>query len=158
MQQATVLSFRSGIPLLYLDSIYLRANQVSSLPELKKVILADQANVAYADTLQQAIDQLVGTSTAPPPTTTPPTVITPAVLAQITDLVTQANVHYTAAYNDLKNGDFAGFASEMKQVGDILQQMQKLTCGSTSARTRATPAPGRPTTAPSQSPYRRAWH
>jgi hypothetical protein len=31
-------------------------------------VLADQTQVVYTDTLQ-AIDQLVGTSTAPPPTT-----------------------------------------------------------------------------------------
>src|SRR5207302_5017976 len=146
VQQGNLLVVPIGDSFLYFEPIYLRANQASSLPELKKVILADQANVAYADTLQQAIDQLVGTSTPPPPSTTPPTVITPAVLAQITDLVTQANVHYTAAYNDLKNGDCAGFASEMQQVGQILKQLQQLT--GTSPTTGASPTPGRASPSP----------
>ena len=146
VQQGNLLVVPIGDSFLYFEPIYLRANQASSLPELKKVILADQANVAYADTLQQAIDQLVGTSTAPAPTTPPPTVITPAVLAQITDLVTQANVHYTAAYNDLKNGDFAGFASEMQQVGQILKQLQQLT--GTSPTTGASPTPVRASPSP----------
>ena len=151
VQQGNLLVVPIGDSFLYFEPIYLRATSASGLPELKKVILADQASVAYADTLQQAIDQLVGTSTAPPPTNTPPVVITPAVLAQITDLVTQANVHYGAAYNDLKNGDFAGFAAEMKIVGDILQQLEKLTGTSPTAST-ASPTPGRATPTPSKSP------
>jgi len=68
------------------------------------------------------------------------------VLAQITDLVTQANVHYTAAYNDLKNGDFAGFASEMQQVGQILKQLEQLT--GTSPTTGASPTPVRASPSP----------
>ena len=147
VQQGNLLVVPIGDSFLYFEPIYLRANQASSLPELKKVILADQANVAYADTLQQAIDQLVGTASAPPPTNTPPTVITPAILAQITDLVTQANVHYAAAYNDLKNGDFAGFASEMQQVGQILKQLQQLT-GTSPTTGGASPTPGRASPSP----------
>jgi len=151
VQQGNLLVVPIGDSFLYFEPIYLRATSASGLPELKKVILADQASVAYADTLQQAIDQLVGTSTAPPPTNTPPVVITPAVLAQIADLVTQANAHYGAAYNDLKNGDFAGFAAEMKIVGDILQQLEKLT-GTSSTASTSSPTPGRASPTPSKSP------
>jgi uncharacterized membrane protein (UPF0182 family) len=105
------------------------------------VILADQASVAYADTLQQAIDQLVGTATGPPPTNNPPpTTLTPAQVAQIADLVTQANLHYNAAYAALKAGDFTTFASEMAQVGKILQQLQAIT-GATTSTPGATPTP-----------------
>ncbi len=157
VQQGNLLVVPIGDSFLYFEPIYLKATSGSSLPELKKVILADQTQVVYTDTLQQAIDQLVGTSTAPPPTTTPPTTtppttITPAIAAQIADLVTQANTHYAAAYTDLKNGDLAGFASEMTQVGAILQQLQKLT-GTVSAPTGgASPSPSRASPSPSHSP------
>jgi uncharacterized membrane protein (UPF0182 family) len=107
---------------------------------LKKVILADQASVVYTDTLQQAIDQLVGTTTAPPPTNVPPVTYTPAVIAQVTDLVTQANLHYKAAYQALATGDFATFATEMKTVGQLLTQLQTLT-GTSSSPTSASPSP-----------------
>ena len=56
-----------GNSFLYFEPIYLKATSGSSIPELKKVILADQTQVVYTDTLQQAIDLLVGTSTTPPP-------------------------------------------------------------------------------------------
>jgi uncharacterized protein len=127
VQQGNLLVVPIGNSFLYFEPIYLKANQASSLPELKKVILADQTQVVYADTLQQAIDQLVGTAAPPPPTNNPPPVITPALAAQIADLVTQANQHYAAAYAALKAGDLTTFANEMATVGKLLNQLQALT-------------------------------
>ncbi|HEY1419084.1 MAG TPA: UPF0182 family protein [Candidatus Dormibacteraeota bacterium] len=140
VQQGNLLVVPIGNSFLYFEPIYLRANQASSLPELKKVILADQANVVYTDTLQQAIDQLVGTATAPPPTNVPPVTYTPAVIAQVTDLVTQANLHYKAAYQALSTGDFATFATEMKTVGQLLTRLQTLT-GTSSNPALPSPSP-----------------
>ena len=100
--------------------------------------------MAYATTLDGAIKQLVGTATAPPLPNQPPTVITPAVVAQITDLVTQANLHYKAAYDALKRGDLTTFSTEMGQVGVILQQLQALTGTSSispSPSPKASPSP-----------------
>ena len=143
--QGNLLVVPIGNSFLYFEPIYLRANQATSLPELKRVILADQANVAYATTLQLAINQLVGSSTGPP-TASPPVTITPAVLAQIADLVTQANLHYAAAYTALKSGDLSTYASEMAQVGKLLNQLKTLTAGA-----KVTPSPT-PTSSPSPSP------
>ena len=138
--QGNLLVVPIGNSFLYFEPIYLQATSANGLPELKKVILADSVNVAYANTLQLAIDQLVGTSTAPPPITQPPVTFTPAVIAQIADLVTQANRHYAAAYAALRAGDLTTFASEMAQVGKLLQQLQSLT-GTTPSPTGASPTP-----------------
>jgi uncharacterized membrane protein (UPF0182 family) len=143
--QGNLLVVPIGNSFLYFEPVYLRANQASSLPELKRVILADQESVAYANTLQLAINQLVGTSTGPPSTNPPPT-ITPAVLAQIADLVNQANLHYAAAYKALKSGDLSTYASEMTQVGKLLDQLKTLTAGA-----KVTPSPT-PRASPSPSP------
>jgi uncharacterized protein len=148
VQQGNLLVVPIGNSFLYFEPIYLRATSGSGLPELKKVILADQTKVVYTDTLQQAIDQLVGTSTAPPPVTTPPVTFTPAQIAQIADLVTQANTHYAAAYAALKSGDLTTYASEMLQVGKLLQQLQTLTG---TVLPKGTPTPN-PTPSPSISP------
>src|SRR5881296_1213369 len=112
VQQGNLLVVPIGNSFLYFEPIYLRSKTASSLPELKRVILADQASVAYATTLDGALQQLVGTGTGPPVTQPPPSV-TPAVVAQITDLVTQANAHYQAAYDALKRGDLTTFSTEM---------------------------------------------
>ena len=141
VQQGNLLVVPVGNSFLYFEPIYLRATSGTSLPELKKVILADQTKVVYTDTLQQAIDQLVGTSTAPPPTTAPPQTFTPAQIAHMADLVTQANQHYGAAYAALKAGDLATFASEMAQVGKILAELQQLTGTTAVATTNPSPSP-----------------
>ena len=147
VQQGNLLVVPIGNSFLYFEPIYLRANQASSLPELKKIILADQNSVVYTDTLQQALDQLVGNAPAPPGNNNPPPTITTAVLVQITNLVTQANQHYLAAYRALGNSDLATYAAEMKTVGQLLNQLQSLT--GTSTTPTATPSPG---ASPSASP------
>jgi hypothetical protein len=62
------------------------------------------------------------------------------VIAQIADLVTQANLHYAKAYAALKSGDLTTYASEMVTVGKLLQQLQTLT-GSAKATTTPSPSP-----------------
>jgi uncharacterized membrane protein (UPF0182 family) len=149
--QGNLLVVPIGNSFLYFEPIYLRATQTTSLPELKKVILADAANVVYTDTLQQAIDQLVGTSTAPPPTTTTPSTFTPAQVTQIASLVSQINTLYTAAYTALRAGDLSTYANDMAQVGVLLQQLQQIT--GTVPTTGGTPSPApTPSASPSASP------
>jgi len=139
--QGNLLVVPIGNSFLYFEPIYLRANQAQSIPELKKIILADQDSVVYTDTLDQAIAALVGNGTGqPPPNNNPPPVITPAVLAQVQDLIKQANTHYKAAYDALARGDLATFANEMKQVGAILQQLQQLTGGTSGVTSSPSPS------------------
>ena len=146
--QGNLLVVPIGNSFLYFEPIYLRANQQQSIPELKKVILADQDSVVYTDTLDQAIKLLVGGSTGqPPPNNNPPPTVTPAIVAQIQDLVAQANLHYKAAYAALGKGDLVTFANEMAQVGNLLAQLQALTGGTTGAG---------PSPSPSASPSARA--
>jgi uncharacterized membrane protein (UPF0182 family) len=141
--QGNLLVVPIGNSFLYFEPIYLKATTTSGLPELKKVILATQTQVVYTDTLQQAIDQLVGTSTST--TTPPPTTLTAAQIAQIESLVSQANQHYAAAYAALKIGDLTTFAGEMQKVGQLLQQLQQITG---TLPTTSTPSPT-PRTSPS---------
>lgn len=139
-----------GNSFLYFEPLYLRASGANSIPELKKVILADKDSVAYADTLPQALDQLVGgRGVAPGPTPAPspgagptPGPAPSGSQAQLADLALQ---HYNAAQDALKRGDFVTYASEIQQVGQILQQM--------SAGASPSPSPG-PSVKPSASPTR----
>ena len=84
---------------------------------------------------------LTGSTGQPPPNNNPPPTITPAVLAEIQDLVAQANLHYKAAYAALAKGDLATFANEMAQVGQILAQLQALTGGTTGTSPSPSPSP-----------------
>ena len=140
VQQGNLLVVPIGNSFLYFEPVYLRATTATGIPELKKVILVDQDSVVYANTLQDAIQQLVGA--APPPTSNqpPPSTYTAQQVAQIQSLVAQANQHYNAAYDALKRGDLTTYASEMTQVGAILKQLQALTGGSNAPAT-ASPSP-----------------
>ena len=141
VQQGNLLVVPIGNSFLYFEPVYLRATTSTGIPELKKVILVDQDSVVYADTLAQAIQQLVGA--APPPTggQPPPSTYTAAQVAQIQSLVAQANEHYAAAYAALKSGDLTTYANEMAQVGVILQQLQALTGTPSSPGSTASPSP-----------------
>jgi uncharacterized protein len=138
-----------GGSFLYFEPVYLRATNTSSLPEFKKVILADTKNVVWDDTLDGALAQLVGAApptTTPTPTPTPGGTPTPGT-ATCGELITQANQHYQSAQDKLKAQDLAGYAAEIQQVGALLQQMQ--TAGCSSGTTPASPRPS-----PSPSPTR----
>jgi uncharacterized membrane protein (UPF0182 family) len=136
-----------GDSFLYFQPWYLKSTTTSqALPELKKVILTDASttgSVAYQSTLADALAQLVGerqptpsTPGQPPgPTTTGP----PPALA---GLVSQALQHYAAAQDALKRGDLATYGNEMNTVGQLLQQINALTTGTT------------PTPSPSATPGR----
>jgi uncharacterized membrane protein (UPF0182 family) len=138
--QGNLLVVPIGDSFLYFEPWYLKSTTSDqSLPELKKVILADateSGSVAYQNTLDQALSQLVGqqvaTTTSPSQApTTPTTPTTPAGgnAAQIQALTAQALQHYNAAQAALKNGDLATYANEMNQVGSLLQQIQALESG-----------------------------
>jgi uncharacterized membrane protein (UPF0182 family) len=128
--------------ILYVEPYYLQAQGGSSLPELRKVLVADNQRVAMADTLGQALAQLLGQ--APPisaPSPTPSGGAAPASLAQ---LIAQANTYYQQALDALKRGDFAGYGQAINALGQVLQQMQQL--GS-----QPVPSPS-PSTTPRPSP------
>lgn len=141
VQQGNLLVVPIGNSFLYFEPVYLRAREASALPELKRVILADQNHVVYTNTLEQAIQQLVGATPAPTSNEPPPSTYTAAQVAQIQSLVAQANQHYKAAYAALARSDFTTFASEMQAVGQILQQLQSISGGAATPQAGASPTP-----------------
>ena len=68
VQQGALLVVPVGGTFLYFEPVYLRANGTSSLPEFRKVILADSQDVVWDDNLEGALAQLVGVA---PPTPKP---------------------------------------------------------------------------------------
>ncbi len=130
-----VLPIENG--LLYVEPIYLQASGLR-IPQLKKVIVATGQRVAMEDTLDAALATLFGTA---PPSTRPvgPPPTTPPGGNQVAALIAEANQHYKTALDLLKQGDFAGYAREIQQVGRILDQLQ----AAQSARPSPSPSPTR---------------
>lgn len=116
-----VLPIEDG--LLYVEPIYLQAEGLP-FPELKKVIVATGQRVAMEDTLDKALAALLGTQAPSQPGTVSGPTIAPG--SQAADLIAAANQHYKSAQDLLRQGDFAGYAREIQEVGRILQQLQAL--------------------------------
>jgi uncharacterized membrane protein (UPF0182 family) len=128
-----------GDTFLYFEPVYLAATTGSgntSLPELKFVILTDssgQTGVAFAPTLQAALSQLTGQAVQagapgqqPSGQPAPPGRVGPGgttLAPQVLTLTGQALQHYNAAQAALKQGDLGTYASEMNQVGQLLNQL-----------------------------------
>lgn len=126
--EGNLLAVPVGDSFLYFQPWYLKSTTTSqSLPELKKVILADatgSGQVAYQGTLEQALDQLVGGRATPPSPLpgSPPGPERPASPA-VAALVQQAVDHYKAAQEALRQGNLSRYGQEMAEVGRLLDQI-----------------------------------
>ena len=109
---------------LYVEPVYVRSNQESAIPELKRVIVVNGSTVGLGSTLQEAIVNSTS-GEAPPPGGggQPPT---GSVEQQIADLLDQALTHFQAADKALKAGDLATYQSELGQAQDLVQQANDL--------------------------------
>ena len=47
--------------MLYIEPIYLKADNENSLPEVKRVVVAYGDRISYEETLEKALDNLFGT-------------------------------------------------------------------------------------------------
>lgn len=132
---------------LFVEPIYLRASGVNSIPELKRVVVANGNNVAMEPTLGEALDVVFGRAEATTPSTddvptpteeepTPAEGVTPEPTAtpqptvelpdDIDDLIAQANESFERAQTLLQQGDFAGYGEEIDRLEEILQTLAEL--------------------------------
>jgi uncharacterized membrane protein (UPF0182 family) len=118
--QGNLLVVPIGDTFLYVEPVYLQSTSGSSLVELRKVILVDSQTVAYADDLPSALAQLLGQA---PPTSAAPTPTPVAASGKLQQLAADLIAHYNQAQADLRNGDLAGYASEMQQVNSDASQI-----------------------------------
>ncbi|HEY3378176.1 MAG TPA: UPF0182 family protein, partial [Armatimonadota bacterium] len=115
---------------LYVQPLYLQAEQ-SQIPELQRVILADQQHVVMRNTLDEALAALTGGSVAAaatPATPTPAGGVSPPAApatAQSRALARAALDHYRRAQDALKRNDWATYGKEMDAVRDNLEKLNK---------------------------------
>jgi uncharacterized membrane protein (UPF0182 family) len=107
---------------LFVEPVYV-ASQSNAIPELKKVVVADEQRVVWADSLGQALDLLTSGAGNAPTATPSPGQQQPAAPSQV-ELIKKANDLYNDAQNKLKNGDLKGYADDIQQIGDVLKQLQ----------------------------------
>ncbi len=138
--QGNLLVVPIGDTFLYFQPVYLRSSGGTSVPELKKVLLAHGDRVVYADNVAAALSVLVGQPVTAPsgPPSSGGTGTGTGNAATLQQLVSDALLHYNNAQQALKNGDLAAYAREMQTVSDDLQKIQ----AASGAAPPASPSPG----------------
>ncbi len=115
--------------LLYVQPMYLLAEQ-GQIPQLKRVVVATVNSISMQPSLGEALAQVFsGVASVVTPPTMPMQPGTPATSAAISNLVAQAVTHYNKAQDALKTADWVTYGNEMKQLQQILLQLQQATGG-----------------------------
>lgn len=132
-----LLTIPIGQGFLYVQPLYLRSQQEEvSIPELKRVIAVNGQQVAYAETLDEALAQLFGE--APPEEPGEPPV---EPTGDVAELLAQARQHFERAEELLRQGDLAGYQREIEAAQRAVQQALETLGGPGGAGATPSPSP-----------------
>jgi hypothetical protein len=107
--------------LLYIQPLFLAAEDKGGLPELRRVVVAYENDVVMEENLEQALAALFGSRKAAPPA--PGAVAAPAQKTSIQDLAKEAAQLFERAKTLQKQGDWAGYGEQLKKLDQVLKQM-----------------------------------
>ncbi len=109
---------------IFAEPIYLQAED-AALPEIKRVALADQDDVVWAETFDQALDRLVGAAPRPEPAASPMA----AAPAEVQSLAEQAAEEFDAFTQSLGRGDYAGAGESLDALAGTMEQLSGQVAG-----------------------------
>jgi uncharacterized membrane protein (UPF0182 family) len=122
--QGTLLVIPIEESLLYIRPLYLRAAG-GRIPELKRVIAAYQNRIVMEETLDAALARLFptdGPRRAVPGAAPGARAVAPAPAAA-EDLAARARAHYERAIQAQRDGNWAQYGEEIRQLGEVLQRL-----------------------------------
>ena len=128
--QGTLLVIPIEESLIYIRPLYLRAAG-GQIPELKRVIVAYQNNIAMAETLAQALERILpggapataARSAAAAPDAAPVERPDQADMSSV-PLAEQARTHYARALQAQRDGNWALYGEEIRKLGEVLERMR----------------------------------
>lgn len=109
-----------GDSILYVEPIFLRSTE-SSFPEFKRVILASQNKLAFADSVEQGLSQLLGEATVPPPDGGGG-----QLPGDVASLVADAQRLYQAAQTALAAGDLGTYQARINDLAAVIDRLGQL--------------------------------
>ncbi|HEY7738824.1 MAG TPA: UPF0182 family protein [Candidatus Limnocylindria bacterium] len=125
--RGNLLVLPMGDSIIYVEPIYLRSTQ-SSFPEFKRVILADQTRIAFAETIDEGLRQLLGETQVPDPGGGGGGGGGGGELPDdVSQLITLAQEQYDAAQAALNAGDLGAYQDAVDELGRILDAIAELT-------------------------------
>ena len=119
---------------LYVEPLYLAADTGGGLPQLQRVIVAYSDHVVMESTLDAALTKIFGgtVNTTPAQASVPgqpaPAAGAPGAKPAAAEpdtqaLIHEANQHYEQALQLERQGDWAGYGDEIKQLGVVLNKL-----------------------------------
>ena len=128
--------------LVYVEPIFLRA-EGAPFPEFVRVIMVDQERVAFAETVEEGLRQLLGEAEPPPPEAPEPSEEpgespapspspgeSPGQLpSDVEGLITEAQRLYDEAQSALDSGDLGTYQQRIDDLAEVLDRLGELTGG-----------------------------
>src|SRR5688572_24365351 len=117
--------------LIYVQPLYLAANEQGALPELRRVIVAYGNQIAMEATLEQSLARIFGGRVAPaavtPPTTGGAAPAAPGTTPTLTPgdraAIQRAVDAFTRSQEALRRGDWATYGAEQKRLEETLRSL-----------------------------------
>jgi uncharacterized protein len=134
---------------LYVQPVYVQADQSTAVPELKRVVVANGDAVGVGTTLLEALEQSVE-GQVPPDTGGGPGEPGGGIDPTVAQLLEEALAHFQAAQEALTAGDLATYQDELEQAQVLIEQANELAAQAVQG-TGASPSAS-PNTSPSASP------
>ncbi|WP_110942941.1 UPF0182 family protein [Inediibacterium massiliense] len=108
--------------LLYVETIYLKADNENSLPEVKRVVVAYGDKIAYESTLEKALESLFGVEEEISPTI-------PTKEEEVMDtkgLIVKANELFKKAEESQRNGNWAEYGKYIDELRGVLEKLNQM--------------------------------
>lgn len=119
--------------LLYVEPVYLQADNENSLPEMKRVIVAYKNKIVMEETLDLALSKVFGQLTVEEDNKKPGTVVDIDIDIDIDiedkdveELVKRANELFINAKEASQNGDWAKYGEYIKQLEEVLARLESV--------------------------------
>ena len=132
---------------LYVQPVYVRADQTTAVPELKRVVVANGDAVGVGTTLLEALEQSVEGQVVEPDGGGPDGGGPPGTDQTVAQLLEEAVGHFEAAQAALTAGDLATYQSELEQAQALVEQANALAAGDDASGAAASPSPSATSTA-----------
>jgi uncharacterized protein len=126
---------------LYVQPVYVQANQSAAVPELKRVVVANGDVVGVGVTLAEALDAAVQGQIGAEPGGPGGEEPGGGVDRTVSELLAEAAQHFASAEEALRNGDLATYQDEVEAAQDLVQQALALSGERPTASPEATPSP-----------------
>ncbi|MBL4937648.1 UPF0182 family protein [Clostridium sp. YIM B02515] len=110
--------------LLYVEPIYIRATGKNSIPEMKRIVVGYDDKLLLSDSIENALEQIFNYTAEQQQTPNAPSVPS-NVDANMKEKIKSAKEAFDKAVEAQKNGDWAKYGEYIKNLQDILGELNK---------------------------------